>query len=52
MTFIAKYSITGEAEKTELAKHDLTNSAINALIDKGVFVQEGAGRSTHYVLAT
>ena len=45
MTFIAKYSITGEAEKTELAKHDLTNSAINALIDKGVFVQESRTKS-------
>jgi primosomal protein N' (replication factor Y) len=45
MTFIAKYSITGEAEKTELAKHDLTNSAINALIDKGVFLQESRTKS-------
>jgi primosomal protein N' (replication factor Y) (superfamily II helicase) len=40
MTFIAKYGSSGETEKTELVKHDLTNSAINALIDKGVFVQE------------
>lgn len=45
MTFIAKYSITGEAEKTELVKHDVTNAAINALIDKGVFSQENRAKS-------
>lgn len=45
MTFIAEYSITGEAEKTELVKHDLTNAAVNALINKGVFVQENRVKS-------
>lgn len=45
MTFIAKYSITGEAEKTELVKHDLTNAAINALIDKDIFIQENRAKS-------
>ncbi|MDA8886705.1 primosomal protein N' [Bacteroidia bacterium] len=45
MTFIAKYSITGEAEKTELVKHDVTNAAINALVDKGIFIQENRVKS-------
>lgn len=45
MTFISKYGITGEAEKRELVKHDLTNAAINALVDKEVFVQESRIKS-------
>ena len=45
MTFISKYSISGEAEKTELVKHDVTNAAINALITKGIFVQENRTKS-------
>lgn len=40
MTFIANYSISGECAKSELVKHGVTNAAINALIDKGVFIQE------------
>ena len=45
MTFIAKYSITGECEKTELAKHDLSNAAINSLIDKDIFTVESREKS-------
>lgn len=45
MTFISKYSISGEAEKIELVKHDVTNAAINALITKGIFVQENRTKS-------
>ncbi len=45
MTFISKYSISGEAEKTELVKHDVTNAAINALITKGIFIHENRTKS-------
>jgi primosomal protein N' (replication factor Y) len=45
MTFIASNGITGETEKATLASQDVTNSVINALIDKGVFVQENRAKS-------
>lgn len=45
MIFISKYSITGECEKTELAKHGASNVAINTLIDKGIFMLEQREKS-------
>ncbi|MGB1037927.1 MAG: replication restart helicase PriA, partial [Bacteroidia bacterium] len=45
MTFISKYGISGEAEKSELVKHGATNSAINALIEKQIFTQENRAKS-------
>jgi len=40
MTFIAQYSISGEAEKKELIKRGAPAAAVNALITKGVFEVE------------
>lgn len=45
MTFIAHFGIKSECEKTKLAKHDVTNASINALIDKGIFIQEKREKS-------
>jgi len=45
MTFIAKYGISGECEKTELAQQEVKNATINALIDKGIFIQESRQKS-------
>lgn len=45
MTFISKYGITGEVEKSKLAKQGVSNASINALIDKEVFVQESKVKS-------
>jgi primosomal protein N' (replication factor Y) len=45
MTFISKYSITGECEKIELVKHGVSNAAINALIDKDIFTVEEREKS-------
>ncbi len=45
MTFIARYGITGECEKTELAKQEVKNATINALIDKSIFIQESRQKS-------
>lgn len=45
MTFIAHFGIKSECEKTNLAKHDVTNASINALIDKGIFIQEKREKS-------
>lgn len=45
ITFIAHFGIKSECEKTKLAKHDVTNASINALIDKGIFIQEKREKS-------
>ena len=46
MTFIAHFGIKNECEKTKFAKYDVTNASINALIDKGIFIQEKREKST------
>ena len=45
MTFIAHFGIKNECEKTKFAKYDVTNASINALIDKGIFIQEKREKS-------
>ena len=40
MIFISNNGINGECEKSSLVKLNVTNAAINGLIDKQVFVQE------------
>lgn len=40
MTFIAKYGITGEADKKEFTSLDVSSSSLTTLIGKGIMVQE------------
>jgi primosomal protein N' (replication factor Y) len=45
MKFIAQYTLSGEVEKSELVKQDVTPNAISALVTKEIFILEHREKS-------